>query len=97
MTNLTLILIKYSNPTPTPTPDCESRDHPGPLIEIIPASGPGTRGLRRNSISLPAGLDTMDLAALRAAHKAEDEANDKVYDYEFIFNYDLDFNSRYVQ
>lgn len=40
----------------------------------------------------------MDLAALRAAHKAEDEDNDKVYDYEFIFNCDLDFNiSRYVQ
>lgn len=68
----------YRNPTPTPTPDCESREHPGPLIEIIPIAGPGTRGLRRNSISLPAGLDTMDLAALRAAHKAEDEANDKV-------------------
>lgn len=64
--------------TPTPTPDCESRDLPGPLIDIIPIAGPGTRGLRRNSISLPAGLDTMDLAALRAAHRAEDEANDKV-------------------
>lgn len=73
------ILIIFRNPTPTPTPDCESREHPGPLIEIIPIAGPGTRGLRRNSISLPAGLDTMDLAALRAAHKAEDEANDKVW------------------
>ena len=49
------------------TPDAESQDEPGPLVGT--SGGYQGRALRRNSISLPSGLNELALDALRQAHE----------------------------
>lgn len=59
------IFIYFFRSSPTST---ENSDHAGPLLDI-PS---GVRPLRRNSISLPAGLDSLDMAILQNIHQMDD-------------------------
>lgn len=63
-----------------PSNQSSSSDLPGPLTKLSHLHG---IGLRRNSISLPSGLNTIDIEAIQQAH-VDDKISDNVSTYFFI-------------